>query len=643
MLLLTPLLKSITSETKKPNIIILEDKSLSIEKVLSTDETAALKSGLDAIETNLSVDYEVSRYPFNEKIITTQDSSAQSDKITNISTALEYAYDIYNDQNLGAIILATDGIFNEGKNPLYQNLNLKAPIHIVGLGDTIKKRDISIKHVFFNKIAYLGDKFNIQVDVQGNNAKGTRSTLSISKETSSGFSKLAEKAISINSNQFFKTETFTLDANTAGVNRYRLRLSGVSNESSSSNNVSDFYIEVLDARQKIVIYANAPHPDVGAISDLIGSNKNYEVDIKYAKEEIVNPAKYDFFIFHSLPSNKHDISKLINTINQRKTPRMFIAGAQTNLSKLNAVQNTLNIQASNVSQNEVQPILQDDFSLFTLEDGTKSGISNFVPMLAPYGKYSEGPSTETLLYQRIGNVDTQFPLISFSETQGQKTAILAAEGIWKWRLFNYLQYDNHDILKDILNKTITYTSVKEDKRKFRVTTSKNLYKENERIFFDAELYNNSYQLTNEPDASITLKNADGKEFPFTMTRKDNYYTLDAGKFAEGNYRYNASLNNNGEVLKQSGKFTVQSIQLEMHNLTADHQMLNELANKYGGNFYTLDNLNGLTGSITSSESIKPVLYSTTSTKSIIHYKWIFVVLILLLILEWFLRRYWGSY
>ena len=37
-------------------------------------------------------------------------------------------YDLYSNQNLGAIVLASDGIYNEGSNPVYASTRLGAPI-----------------------------------------------------------------------------------------------------------------------------------------------------------------------------------------------------------------------------------------------------------------------------------------------------------------------------------------------------------------------------------------------------------------------------------------------------------------------------------------------------------------------------------
>jgi hypothetical protein len=41
---------------------------------------------------------------------------------------MSYLQEQYRGQNVGAVILATDGAYNRGKNPLYVPGDLKAPL-----------------------------------------------------------------------------------------------------------------------------------------------------------------------------------------------------------------------------------------------------------------------------------------------------------------------------------------------------------------------------------------------------------------------------------------------------------------------------------------------------------------------------------
>ena len=638
MLLLTPLLKQIKEQVKKPQVVLLQDKSQSV----STDGSA-YDSDFDALRMSLSETYDVSTYQFGDEIRELADTSSADFKTTNISSALQYTYDVFNDQNLGAIIMATDGLYNEGKNPMYLNTGFKAPLYTIGLGDTTIRKDLFIKNVLYNKIAYLGDKFNLQVDVQAFNAARSSTRLRVRRESGGKFTEVSREAIRIDKNKFFTTKTLTLEATEPGVTRYRVSLTGIDDEISTVNNTQDIYIEVIDSRLKILLLANAPHPDMAALKQILGDNKNYEVEVKYAdtNDEINN---YDFYLFHNLPSRKHNLSNIIPTIDRRKVPRLYMVGAQTNLSQFNNYQNTVDIVGNNANQNEVQPILNPSFPLFNIDDQSKNKIERFAPMLAPFGDYKLGPKSEVLFYQKVRKIDTEYPLFAFSDDNGIKTGVIAAEGIWKWKLFDYLQYQNFDVVSDIIDKTFVYTSVKEDKRRFRASVSKNLFKENENIYFDAELYNNSYQLINDPEASIIIKDSEGKSFNYSFSKTANAYALDAGRFPEGSYRYTASTLVDGQNLTQSGKFTVQSIQLELFNMTADHGLLKNLSQKYGGQFYHATDISRLQAALTSPDNeIKPTVYATTSTKPIIHFKWIFGVLFFFIVVEWFLRRFFGHY
>ena len=80
--------------------------------------------------------------------------------------------------------------------------------------------------------------------------------------------------IRITDNDYFGTKEIILEATESGVNRYVARLSSLSGEVSTLNNRKDIFIEVLDARQNILILANAPHPDISAYKNILESNKN---------------------------------------------------------------------------------------------------------------------------------------------------------------------------------------------------------------------------------------------------------------------------------------------------------------------------------------------------------------------------------
>ncbi len=641
ILLLEPLLKSLLTETKKPVVVLAQDESESVGAVMSAQDLEAYKANWAKMRDDLSAKYEVKEYGFGSEV-REGTSFEMKDKISNISKLMTETTDLYAGQNLGAVVLATDGIYNEGSNPLYAGNKLNAPVFAVALGDTTQRKDLVLKRVFHNKIAYLGDKFSVQFDVAARNCAGANTTVTISKLSGNEVRSLQTIPLTISGNDFFTTRELVLDANEAGVQRYRISLSQVNGEKSVANNSREFFVDVLDARQKLLLLANAPHPDISALKQTLEVNKNYQVTVAYINDLKVNVADFDFVVLHNLPSNRNDASAVLNALNTKKTPRMFIVGSQTNLARFNQVQPLLTIQGDVQNANPVQGIFEPNFSLFTIDENLRRNLPNFNPLTAPFGDFQARGDAQVLLYQRIGKVDTKYPLLLFGEDNGVKMAVLAAEGLWRWRLFDYLQHQNHDIFSELIGKNFQYVAVKADKRRFRISTSKNIFNENEPIIFDAELYNESFELINEPDVRLTITNADRKEFNYTFNKTAKGYSLNAGVFPVGNYRFRGTTSFNGQNLSFDGQFSVQPIQLELYETTADHAMLRRLSNEFGGAVFYQNQLKALSDSLLARD-IKPVIYNTTRTRSVINLKWLFFLILALLSGEWFMRRYFGAY
>lgn len=640
--LLEPVLRFVQREVRKPIVVLAQDVSESVRNSFKGEARAQYVAQLNTLTEALDADFEVRTYAFGSTMREGLDTAFR-DKSSNISDAIRSVADVYGGSPLAAVVLASDGIFNAGSNPIYVRSKLNAPIFTVALGDTTPKKDLVLKRVFYNKIAYLGDQFSIQVDISAVNCAGASTTLSVYKVEDSGDRVILQRPVRIDQSSYFNTQEIILDADKPGVQRYRLVLSKIKGESSAQNNTQEIFVDVLDARQKVLILGLSPHPDISALKQSLQVNKNYQIETAFINEFKGNLTAYDLVIFHQLPSRTQPLTPQLTILNKNRTPRWFVAGLQTDFNRLNQVQNLLGFQADTRSANDVQARVAPNFGLFTLDEKYRVDLPTYPPLSAPFGEFRASAQAQPLLYQRIRKIDTEYPLLVFGENDGTRIGVLAAEGIWRWRLFNYLQQENHQFIDDLTSKMVQYLSVKEDKRKFRVSVVKNIFDENEPVLFDAELYNNSFERINEPDVRMVITNERGKEFTFTMNKSGNAYALNAGVFPVGNYRFAATVAYSGEQLRAEGKFSVQPVQLEGFETTADHNLLGLLSTQSGGKRLTPDELNALPELIRQLNTAKPVIYESARTRSLINLRWIFGILVGLLSLEWFLRRYFGDY
>jgi hypothetical protein len=640
--LLSPVLRAVQRESRKPILIIAQDASESVGNTLKGKDREAYLGQLQRLGGDLGRDFDVRYYAFGSSVREGLDTAFR-DKASDLAGFLRYASDTYSGQNVGAVLLASDGIYNQGTNPVYVKSALNAPLITVALGDTVPKKDLVLKRVFNNKIAYLGDRFSVLADIAATNCAGASTTLSVYRIDGKNSILLQQFPVPIGGNDFFRTVDISLEASKSGVQRYRLVLGRISGEVGTANNTREIFVEVLDARQKILILAGGPHPDISAVKQSLELNKNYQVENALIGEFSGNISDYDFVVFVQLPNKTANLNNLIETMNRKGIPRFFIAGLQTDFQQLNRLQNLVAVRADSRSSNDVQAALPATFNLFVPDEGFRSKIPDYPPLTAPFGEFAAGAQAQVFMYQRIRKIETNYPLIAFGEANGIRTGIITGEGLWRWRLFNYLQEENHDFFDNLMSKFVQFLSVKDDKRKFRVNPAKNIFDENEAIILDAELYNKAFELVNEPEARIVISNENNKDFTFTFNKTGQSYSLNAGSFPVGSYRYKAYVNQGGEKLEAEGRFSVQPIELELYATTANHGLLNSLSAQSGGRMLSPGEVSELAGNLRESPYAKPVIYETASTNALINYRWIFALLILVLTTEWFMRRYFGAY
>lgn len=634
-LLLSPLLKTVSREVEKPVIIVAQDNSESV--VVGKDSAfykKEYKRNLQQLVDKLNDKYEVRFYSFADKIkeIPEADSLTFNEKQTDISVLFQEIETRFANRNTGAIILASDGLYNKGSNPVYSSDKIKTPVYTIALGDTTVKKDIILLKANHNRLAYLGNKFPIEIIVNAKQLRGKTTTLTITK----GDAALFTQTINFNSDAYISTIPVYLDAKETGLQHYKIRLSTLSEEVNINNNKRDVFIEVLDSRQKVAIIADAPHPDVAAIKESLENNQNYEVE-SYTIDNFDKPVKkYNLVILHQLPGSRNPATKIINDIAVADVPVWAFSGAGTILK------NDLSIVSTSQKTNECEAVMEENFSLFTVSDELRKAIKNFPALVCPYGNYSSASNANTLFYQRIGIVDTKTPLMSFSSSGESKTAIFMGEGLWKWRLQDFAMNNNHNLFDELISKTVQYLSVKADKSFFKIL-GKNNFLENETIEMEAEVYNESYELINEPEVNITITNADNKKFPFTFSTTTNAYRLNAGMMPVGEYKYEARVKVGEKIFIQRGQFSVSALQVELTNTIADHQLLFSLSKKHDGEMVYPNELEKLADQLNSRTDIKSVSYTQNKLADLVNLKWIFFLLLALLSIEWFMRKRNGAY
>jgi hypothetical protein len=634
-LLFSPLVKRITHTLEKPIIVIANDNSISVKTIVPAGFDAnQYQSDLKKLAAKLGDKYEVKSYSFGDSVKAGLRFTG-TDRVSNGTALVHQLNDELLNRNVGAIILASDGIFNRGGNPLYELNKIKAPVYTIALGDTIPKRDVLVANVNYNNIVYLDNEFTLDIQVQAFESKGETTQLTVLEDGA----KVKAQEIPIHSDNFVRDVQLKLKANKVGIHKYTVSVSGIKNEVTTKNNSQTIFIEVIDGRQKILIASAVPHPDLAILKQAIELNKHYEVTLALADElNTIEPSKFSLAILYQLPALGNTATTLINRLQQEKISLWYIIGAQTNLQGFNQGQKQLNFTRTNGTLQEVFPFYDSSFTTFNLTLEALKQLDGYDPLQIPFADMQIKGSYAAVLNQRIGKVNTQSPLLFFMEDNGRKLGFLIGEGIWKWKLEEGKDENSHPLVNELIAKSVQYLSVKDDKRKFKVYSSKNTYEENENVWLNATLYNDAFEPVNRPDVQVQLKNEAGKVYNYTFSKYGNVYQLDAGALPQGNYTYVASTTLGEKKYTANGAFYVNAIITEYQQTTANHQLLNTMAQQTNGKMYAPKELLAIADDLERSGKVKTISYEDRKYEEMINLKWIFGLILILLSVEWFFRK-----
>jgi hypothetical protein len=633
MLLVSPLIKTAKYSPQKPLVLIAQDNSSSINTFKPTGFNGAqLINSLSKLKRELGDKYDVQEFNFSKDL-----SNGLSDqfngKQTDIANALHQLNNRFVNQNIGALVLATDGLYNQGNDPQYEAKNIKTSIYTIALGDTVAKRDLLIGNVSYNKTAFLGNDFEIEVLAAAYQSKGENMRLTVTEDGKQVYT----QTIPVTAGDLRKLVPIKLTADKKGLRKYNISIVPIKNELSTQNNTETIYVDVLDARQKVLVLYQSAHPDITVIKQAIETNKNFEVKTSLLSDMAsIKLADYSLIILYQTPASSSAAVK--SFITKGKTPVWYILGSQTDLQAFNAEQNNVKINTGRTESQEVFALPEAGFSAFTLSDSSRKKIAMLPPLLAPFGNYGTSTNTSVLLKQKIGAVATTYPLLAFSDEAGRRTAVLTGEGLWRWQLAEYQNYGNRNATDELLSQTVQYLTANANRQRFRVYPARNVFDEGENVILNAELYNDALELINTPDVKINLKTQAGKNYSFLFTRIGQSYQLDAGTLPVGEYNYTATTQNGPQQFKASGQLTVKSLNLETRQSAANHQLLNTIAKQSGGKMLYPAQISQLADMIRKNDNIKTVVYEDKHYSDIIDVKWLFVLILLLLSGEWFLRK-----
>ncbi|MDZ7693435.1 MAG: CARDB domain-containing protein [Balneolaceae bacterium] len=275
-LLINPLFRSESTRYENPNVLVMFDNSASLS--VNKGEYKGAETYEETISTlNFPA---INRLDFRYFMFGNEVSPGHPDSLTldgsatNIFNAAEIIRN--NERDAKAAVLFSDGIFNQGQNPLFLSRELNIPVFTVALGDTSRLQDLVVQNVVSNSTGYLNTSHPVEVNILNQGFAGE----SFQVQLISDGEVLQSQTITPNASVSTHTVSFQLQLNEEGLQQYEISIPEKEGEWTDANNAQPFSIEVLDDRQRILSLAFEIHPDVRLVRSLLLQDENTQLSTR---------------------------------------------------------------------------------------------------------------------------------------------------------------------------------------------------------------------------------------------------------------------------------------------------------------------------------------------------------------------------
>ncbi|MHB1148448.1 MAG: VWA domain-containing protein, partial [Lutibacter sp.] len=401
----------------------------------------------------------------------------------------------------------------------------------------------------------------------------------------------------------------------------------------TQNNSKNFSINVLEEKSNILILTSIVHPDLGMLKNAIESNKQRTATISTIANFKGDTNDYQLVILYQ-PTTL--FKKIFTEINQKKLNYFVISGRSTDWNFLNSVQSSFSKKISSELEN-YHPIFNLNYPTFL---STDIGFSNFAPVEDRFGDITFSVPYHSLLFQKIGNIETEKPLLATFENSNQKAVILMGENSWRWRMNSFTENKTFERFDGFLAGLIHYLVSSDSKSRLNVTINP-IYYANEIIQISASYLDENFNFDNRSKLWLTVTNEETdfiKKIPFSAL--NNRFVVDLPTIPFGEYLYTVSVENQDKSV--SGSFKILPFEIESQFTNANSQQLKKLANETKGFTFYNNQEQNLIDYLKKEESFKSIQKNTISKTPLIDWKWILGLIILSLTIEWFTRKYYGK-
>ncbi|MFV8465244.1 hypothetical protein [Flavobacterium sp. LB1P62] len=623
LLLVNPIITKNTLETVKTPLPIVVDNSSSISFLKANGKSVKLYQKL-ILNSALQKKFDIQSYQFDSEFQQSKKFDFKG-KQTNLDAVAKNLKSI-NKNVIFPTIIITDGNQTSGNDYVY-GFDATNKVFPLIVGDTTTFLDFKIDQLNVNKYAFYKNRFPAEAFLHYSGTKNITADFIISQ----GNSVFSKQSISFSPSKKTAVVNLLLPANKVGLQVFKATISSKEKEKNTYNNTKNFAVEVIDQKTNIAIISTINHPDIGALKHAIETNAQRKVTL-VKPNDIKLLQNYSILILYQ-PTV--EFKSVFDAAKSTGINTFIITGNNTDFNFLNQQQDNLSFKMSSQKEDYLAAF-NSQFNLFAIDN---IGFENFPPLQNPFGNITTNGNVLVLLSSKIRNIDTNSPLLAFTENQGKRTAYFLGENSWKWRLQSHI--DNQSFVKfDVfIDKIIQYLASNNSKKSL-VVAHENFYNSDEVIEISAQYFNKNYEFDEKARLTIAITNTKTKQTKnYDLLKSNNSYQVNLNGLTAGNYDF--SVKELNSKTSYSNHFEILDFDIEKQFVNPDVEKLTQLASQTHGKAYFPDQIEVLIKSLLDNEEYKAVQKNTMTKTPLIEWVWLLVLISIFLSTEWFVRKYNG--
>jgi uncharacterized membrane protein len=649
-------------------------------------QTVDLLYNEDAIIGRLSETFQVRTYKFSDvaQRLAGPEGLAQDGGRSAIAAGVRHVMGELSSFPMAGLVLVSDGADNADEDPLQSLQVLKekqVPVYTVGVGAEDIDRDINIVDVNAAKSLLEGSVYTVQVNVGQQGYQGQQAKLSIS---SNGV-EVAQQSVALADNGVVKRYTLELTPEKEEILVYKVAIEEKAGETIKQNNEQSFFIDNRRKKPLDVLYIEGqPRNEYKFIRRALDGEESLRLATylqtgprKYLRQGINSPNelesgfpltaenlfKYEAIVFGNLSRSffNDEQLELVKEFVAKRGGGFLMVGAIDEAFVDSALADALPVEL--LREMALPPHLQGGYRrgehptgaafpvrltrdgeyspILRLDSDDKKNRELWRQMPTLEGTYVTGrakPGASVLIEHPVLNYQGQaLPVMTLQRYGAGRSMMLSTASTWRWQMLMSHEDQSHERLWRQWLRWLATGS----QQRVAINIDRSAYNVGDTVDVSVQLLNEEFEPDNDGLLWLQVTNPDGdvNELPMTwQIDKEGTYVSSFEVDKEGVFDLNVKVPSDvDDNLQAQTPIIVTPSRREFLQASMDGGLLRRMAESSNGKFYTSRTVNQLVDDITFS----PNAYSRQEIHTLWDQPLFLLLLLTLLCIEWFARRYKG--